>query len=113
MFATKTLATHTQHARVHSIWSRQLSSPVSKRGRLCSHVAWSAALSHLRRDSDQDLGAIDIFLTPLQALRVDDGVVVLGAPSADSARWIASHLTDALAVLAQSLGAPVGLVRLD
>ena len=76
-------------------------------------VAWSAALSHLRRDSDQDLGAIDIFLTPLQALRVDNGVVVLGAPSADSARWIASHLTDALAVLAQSLGAPVGLVRLD
>lgn len=76
-------------------------------------AAWSAALSHLRRDTDQDLGAIDIFLTPLQPLRVERGVVVLGAPSADSARWIASHLTDALAVLAQSLGAPVGLVRLD
>lgn len=76
-------------------------------------AAWTAALSHLRRDTDQDLGAIDIFLTPLQPLRVDDGVVVLGAPSADSARWIASHLIDALAVLAQSLGAPVGLVRLN
>lgn len=75
--------------------------------------AWDAALSHLRRDADQDLGAIDIFLTPLRPLRVEHGVVVLAAPSADSARWIASHLTDALSVLAQSLGAPVGLVRLD
>lgn len=73
-------------------------------------VAWRAALDHLRQDEAQDLGAIDIFLSPLRPLRVHDGVVVLAAASPDSARWIASHLTDALAVLAQSLGAPVGLV---
>lgn len=72
--------------------------------------AWRGALAHLRRHEDQDLGAIDIFLAPLRPVALQDGVVVLAAPSADGARWIARHLTDALAVLAESLGAPIGLV---
>jgi ribosomal protein S18 acetylase RimI-like enzyme len=39
-----------------------------------------------------------------------DGVVVVVAPSAGSARWIGRHLTDELAELSRSMGAPLGLV---
>ena len=72
--------------------------------------AWQRALDHLRREEDQDRGAIDIFLAPLRPVAVHEGAVVLAAPSADGARWIGKHLRDALAILAESLGAPVGLV---
>lgn len=72
--------------------------------------AWRTALDHLRRDESQDRGAIDIFLSPLRPVEVRDGAVVLAAPSADSARWVGTHLTEALAVIAESFGAPVGLV---
>ena len=72
--------------------------------------AWQRALAHLRREEDQDRGAIDIFLAPLRPIAVHDGVVVLAAPSANGARWIGKHLREALSILAESLGAPVGLV---
>lgn len=72
--------------------------------------AWREALSRLRGSEEHDRGAIDIFLSPLRPLGLRDGVVVLAAPSADSARWIGRHLTDELAELSRSVGAPLGLV---
>lgn len=72
--------------------------------------AWREALSRLRGSEEHDRGAIDIFLSPLQPVGLRDGVMVLAAPSADSARWIGRHLTDELAELSRSVGAPLGLV---
>jgi len=72
--------------------------------------AWADALRRLRGSEEHDRGAIDIFLSPLRPVALRDGVVVVVAPSAGSARWIGRHLTDELAELSRSMGAPLGLV---